>query len=78
MPLFYFNVRDGHDFPDTEGTLLDDVSEVRREAVRAASEILKGWQGDTDWQMNVTDEAGEPVLGLRFSINDASAKSSPT
>ena len=73
MPRYFFHVRDGKDFPDTEGSELPDLDAVRTEALKASGEMLRDskgraefWSGD-DWTMNVTDEAGRPVLTLRFS-----------
>ena len=73
MPRFFFHVRDGKDLPDTEGSELPDLNAVRTEALKASGEMLRDskggaefWSGD-DWTMNVTDEAGQPVLTLRFS-----------
>ena len=73
MPRYFFHVRDGRDFPDNEGAELPDLSAVRAEAIASSGEMLRDskgaadfWSGD-DWTMNVTDEAGQPVLTLRFS-----------
>ena len=46
---------------------------MRAEAIRSSGEMLRSVRGDGDfwsghdWTMNVTDEAGQPVLTLRFS-----------
>ena len=73
MPRYFFHVRDGRDYPDDEGTELPDLAAVRTEALKASGEMLRDskgraefWSGD-DWTMNVTDEAGQPVLTLRFA-----------
>ena len=73
MPRYFFHVRNGRDFVDTEGTELPDKIAARTEAVRSSGEMLRGlkddagfWSGD-DWLMSVTDEAGRPILTLRFS-----------
>ena len=73
MPRYFFNVHDGRDYPDDEGTELPDLAAVRAEALRSSGEMLRDnngtaefWSGD-DWTMNVTDEAGKTVLTLRFS-----------
>ncbi len=72
MPRYFFNVHDGRDYPDDEGTELPDLATVRAEALRSSGEMLRDskgagfWSGD-DWTMNVTDEAGKTVLTLRFS-----------
>ena len=73
MPRYFFHVRDGRDIPDNVGTELPSLEAARVEAVRSSGEMLRDikgstefWSGD-DWVMNVTDEAGKPVLTLRFS-----------
>jgi hypothetical protein len=72
VPRFFFHVRDGVDLPDTEGTELPNLAAVRAEALKASGEMLRDygggdfWSGD-DWTMNVHDEAGRPVLTLRFA-----------
>jgi hypothetical protein len=73
VPRYFFNVHDGRDYPDAEGTELPDLAAVRAEALRSSGELLRGnngtaefWSGD-DWAMNVTDEAGKNLLTLRFS-----------
>ena len=73
MPRYFFNVHDGRDYPDDQGTELPDLAAVRAEALRSSGEMLRDskgagdfWSGD-DWTMNVTDEAGKTMLTLRFS-----------
>ena len=73
MPRFFFHVRDGKDLPDTEGTELPNLAAVRAEALKASGEMLRDSKGGADfwsghdWTMNVHDEAGRPVLTLRFA-----------
>ena len=71
VPRYFFHVRDGRDLPDHEGHDLPSLAEVRAEARTTAGEMLRG-TGDEfwnhgEWVMNVTDEAGETVVKLRFS-----------
>ena len=73
MPRYYFHVRDGRDYPDDEGTELPDLACRPDEALQTSGEMLRGnkgaaefWSGD-DWTMDVSDEARQPVLTLRFS-----------
>lgn len=40
MPLYYFHVDNGEFSPDTVGVDLPDLGAARREAVRAAGEII--------------------------------------
>ena len=71
MPRYFFNVKDGQDLPDHEGTVLASPDAARVAAVFASGEMLKAhaeqfWL-DRDWQMHVTDEQGASVCDLRFS-----------
>ena len=73
MPRYFFHVRDGQDFPDTEGSELPDLNAVRTEALKASGEMLRDskgraefWSGD-DWTMNVMDDKGGTVLTLTFA-----------
>ena len=71
MPRYFFNVKDGHDLPDDEGTVLASPQAARVMAVFTSGELLRGhadkfWV-DRDWQMHVTDEQGASVCDLRFS-----------
>jgi hypothetical protein len=74
MPRYYFNVADGHDIVDTDGTELADAREARAQAIITAGEILRDegtnyWHG-TEWTMRVTDDQDDPVFTLRFSADD--------
>ena len=71
MPRYFFNVKDGQDLPDHEGTVLASPDAARVMAVFSSGEMLKAhaekfWL-DRDWQMHVTDEQGASVCDLRFS-----------
>ena len=74
MPRYFFNVHDGEDIPDQDGSELPDLDAVRVEALRAAGEMLpdsaRFWKGQ-EWLMVVADEAGAPVMTLRFSATTA-------
>jgi hypothetical protein len=73
MARYFFHVRDGREIRDDVGTELPDLASVRAEAIQSSGEMLRDIKGDAefwsghDWMMNVTDDAGEPVLTLRFS-----------
>ena len=74
MPRFFFNIKDGKDLTDTEGTELAGIAEARDQALTAAGEMIKHqkdtvWNG-SEWRMHVTDEAGRPVFTLRFAADD--------
>jgi hypothetical protein len=74
MPRYFFNVHDGQDLPDKEGTELSSRDEAHRQAFVTAGELLKSadrkFLGEDVWEMHVTDDAGKTVCRLRFSAND--------
>lgn len=71
MPRYFFHVRDGAEILDHEGVALAGIAEARSQAVVAAGEMLKEWEGEfwkgEDWRMWVTDETGGALFALRFS-----------
>jgi hypothetical protein len=74
MPRYFFNVRDGEDGQDTEGTELSNLDEARVQAIRSAGQIISQewntiWNG-RGWLMEVSDQSGNPLFTLRFSAND--------
>ena len=75
MARFFFNVHDGSDRPDREGTELPDLAAARHAAVRFAAELLRDhpdefWNGE-DWSMDVADADGLLFFTLMFSAFDA-------
>jgi hypothetical protein len=40
MPIYHFNVRDGSDIPDPDGTELPNIPAARVEAVKLAGRLL--------------------------------------
>jgi hypothetical protein len=71
MPRFYFNSRDGRDFPDHDGTTLPDIGAARRSAVVAMGEAIKDYSHSfwehPEWEMHVVDQGGDTVCRLKFS-----------
>jgi hypothetical protein len=71
MPRYFFNLQDGHDLPDHEGTVLADADAARVLAVSSSGEMIRTYADQfwthRDWQMHVTDEQGATVCDLRFS-----------
>ena len=71
MPRYFFNVKDGQDLPDHEGTVLADPAAARVMAVFTSGEMIRShaseFWADADWHMYVTDEQGATVCDLRFS-----------
>jgi hypothetical protein len=77
VPRFYFHVQDGSDYPDLQGTMLDDLDAARREAVRFAGSLLaekpdEFWQSG-EWVVRVTDATNLTLFELRFFATDAAA-----
>ena len=74
MPRYFFHVDGGSEQPDTEGTELAGMGQVRSEAVRLTGEILRDMGGrfwrHPEWTLTVTNETGAEVLGLRVSANE--------
>jgi hypothetical protein len=71
MPHFYFKVSHrGKVSPDEEGMELKNLKEAWQEATTAAGEILKEIDGSLDpeseWRMDVTNDAGQPLFSLRL------------
>jgi len=72
MPRYFFNVRDGLDIPDHDGTELAGLDEARAAAVVAPAKAIrdlgpKFWHSREAWQMHVTDESGATICTLNFS-----------
>jgi len=74
MPRYFFHIHNGSERPDTEGTDLAGMGQVRSEAVRLTGEILRDMGGrfwrHPEWTLTVTDETGVEVLGLRVSAKE--------
>lgn len=71
MPRYFFHINDGTEIIDDEGSVLDDATAARAQAVATAGAMLKEqgekfWDG-TEWRMTVVDEAGQRVCMLCFS-----------
>ena len=60
VPLFYFHVKDGREWPDEEGTDLPSSEDARAEALRHAGDMLKenvrGGPVAKEWRMRVKDQ----------------------
>ena len=71
MARYYFNLHDGTDRPDTEGTDFADLDGARAEAVSLLGEMVadidgKFWQ-HPEWRLTVVDESGATVCQLEVS-----------
>jgi hypothetical protein len=74
MPIYHFNVRDGANIPDPEGTDLPDLRSARVEAVKLAGRLLMDeadsfWEG-SDWHLEVTDDSGIALFRLDFRATE--------
>jgi Domain of unknown function (DUF6894) len=74
MARYFFHVSNGQHLPDGNGMMFPGVSEARQEAMRTASDLLRGdgediWNSP-DWTMCVTTEAGSPVFTIRIVMDD--------
>lgn len=73
LPRYYFNIFDGEERPDQDGTELPDLDVVRTEAVRLSGSIIRElgasfWDHSMgEWVLEVVDESGNKLLRLRFS-----------
>jgi hypothetical protein len=74
MPLFYFQVRDGAEVRDQDGTELASVSRARIEAVRLAGNLIaeqgQEFWDERAWSMEVEDESGGVLFRLDFTASD--------
>lgn len=71
MARYFFNVRDGAERPDREGTELAGQLEARRAAMQIGAELLRRdgrqfWD-DPNWQIEVTDEQGVILFTVYIS-----------
>ena len=74
MPRYFFNVFDGKDILDEEGTELTNIYVAQAQAIRMCGELLremgvKFWDG-TEWRMEVSDDKGAILFVLRFSAQE--------
>ena len=70
MPRYFFDIKDGQDFPDEHGSEWNDLAEARIEAVRYAAEVLREmperfWHAEL-WAMSVSDHDRKPLFTLKF------------
>jgi hypothetical protein len=72
MPRFHFNVYDGVNLLDREGTELPNWQAARLEAIQRAGEFLKD-EADRvalgeDWRIEVTDHTGLVLFHMSFLV----------
>jgi hypothetical protein len=76
MPRYFFNIHDGKNIIDRDGTVLADLAEARVDAVDLAGRSIaemgeEFWTRDHEWRLEVLDENGRLLFTLKFSANDA-------
>jgi hypothetical protein len=69
MSLYFFNIRNGHDFKkDLHGRNLTDLGTVRKTAIDRARKLLaKRGNEMADAQFEITDKGGVIVEAVKFS-----------
>lgn len=77
MPRYYFDIKDGQDFPDLQGSEWPDLAASRVEAVRYSAEVLKEmperfWNCE-EWTMTVSDQDRKPLFTLKFLAEQVGA-----
>jgi hypothetical protein len=72
MPLYFFNVRNGHDFKsDPHGTNLTDLGTVRKVAINRARTMLAQSPNEmANAEFEITDKGGIIVEAVKFSDTD--------
>jgi len=72
LPRYFFNIHDGKDLVDHEGTELRDEAEAKSDAVSLAGRSIADlgdafWSGGEQWLLEVCDESGTVLFALKFA-----------
>ncbi|QNA85344.1 hypothetical protein G4G27_16080 [Sphingomonas sp. So64.6b] len=75
MPHYFFDIVDGEDLPDLQGSEWPDLTAARMEAVRYSAEVLKEmperfWNCEA-WKMTVSDADRVMLFTLSFMAESA-------
>ena len=70
MPRYFFDIVDGQDLPDPQGSEHADLRAARMEAIRYSGEVLREmperfWDAE-EWTMTVSDHGRKPLFTLKF------------
>ncbi|WP_404366818.1 DUF6894 family protein [Sphingomonas sp. MMS24-J45] len=72
MPRYFFDISDGSDFRDLDGSEWPDLDAAKIEAVRYSAEILREMPErvieSRAWKMAVSDDKREHLFTLRFTV----------
>ncbi|WP_353203661.1 hypothetical protein [Sphingomonas sp.] len=79
MSRYFFDISDGSDFRDLEGSDWPDLATAQIEAVRYSAEILREmperfWNAES-WTMLVSDHNREHLFTLKFAVDTVPAES---
>ena len=68
LPRYFFNISDGVQEIDREGTVLPGLAAARARAVRFSGDAIKRFEEEIwnspEWEVWVTDESGTTVCSL--------------
>ncbi len=77
MPRYFFNVNDGRNMFDGEGTVFASPDDARAQAMVAAGLTLKNSGADFwdmhEWRMHVTDEQGATICRIHLGGSTVNA-----
>lgn len=81
MPRYFFDIADGQDLPDDQGSVHADLNAARHEAIRYSGEVLREmperfWNAE-EWRMTVSDANRIPLFVLKFIAQPVTASSVP-
>ena len=72
MQQFQFRIYCGEKRPSLQSLGLPDLQAAREHGIRTGGEILQNLSGtwSEEWRMEITDEAGIPLLSLKICAED--------
>ena len=75
MPLYFFNVHDGADLIDEEGSELPDIAAAKLMAIKLAGAMLQDeaerFCNREQWQLDLADASGLTLFSLTCFGTDA-------
>lgn len=72
MPRYFFDVRDGQEYLDDEGSELENLAAARRQSLQVAAQLVGElgsdfWNGQS-WHLHVHAEAGKELFCLQLRV----------